>query len=100
MSLNTRNNCRGTLQAFDSTPSLNPEYTDAIMDDLLNSKIADKLILTSRSFHCLRNYRVIYLRDLIKLTEVEVLHIPNLGKKCLGEISLELSKLGLSLKGS
>ena len=38
------------LQAFGSTPSLNTEYEVAIMDDLLNSKIADKLELSSRSF--------------------------------------------------
>ena len=40
------------LQAFNSTPSVNSQHIQAVayMDNLLNSKIDDKLDLTPRSF--------------------------------------------------
>ena len=86
------------LQAFNSTPFLNPQYIQTDADDLLNSKIANKLELSTRCINSLRNDNCISLRDLTNLTETDVLRMPYLGRKSLEEITEKLSELGLSLK--
>ena len=86
------------LQAFNSTPFLNPQYIQTEMDDLLNSKITDKLVLSTQCSNCLRNSGCITIQDLINSTKTDLLRIPYLGEKSLNDITEQLSKLGLNLK--
>jgi DNA-directed RNA polymerase subunit alpha len=51
-----------------------------------------------RTRNCLMNNDIIYLDDLIKQSEYDLLLIPNLGRVCLDEIKEVLATMGLHLK--
>lgn len=53
--------------------------------------------LTVRSQNCLESEDIILIRDLVQKTEVNLLKIPNLGRKSLIEIIEALSSKGLTL---
>ena len=57
----------------------------------------DDLELTVRSANCLKAESILYIRDLVQRTEVELLKTPNLGKKSLTEIKDVLASHDLSL---
>ena len=57
----------------------------------------DELELTVRSANCLKSESILYIGDLVILSEAELLKAPNLGKKSLNEIKDILSSRGLSL---
>jgi Bacterial RNA polymerase, alpha chain C terminal domain len=57
----------------------------------------DDLEITVRSANCLKAESIYYIGDLVRLTEMELLKTPNLGKKSLTEIKAALSARGLSL---
>ena len=79
---------RGALvHVGDGTTMLNPK---------LLSKIVD-LDLSTGALRILRNQNMIYVGDLVQLTEAELLRIPELGRKRLGEIKATLNVLGLTL---
>jgi DNA-directed RNA polymerase alpha subunit len=50
-----------------------------------------------RTRNCLANDNIIYLGDLIKQSEYDLLLIPNLGHVCLNEIKEVLATMGLQL---
>lgn len=58
----------------------------------------EKLNLSTRSCKALYGAKIRYLYQIAKLTEKDIMKIPNLGKKCLTEIKTVLSKYNLSLK--
>jgi len=60
-------------------------------------KPIESLNLTVRSTNCLKSENIHYIGDLIKKTEIELLKMPNLGKKSLMEIKNILSTKGLKL---
>jgi DNA-directed RNA polymerase subunit alpha len=62
----------------------------------LLSKIED-LELSVRSMNCLKNDNIVYIGDLVKKTEGEMLRTPNFGRKSLNEIKEVLSQMGLYL---
>lgn len=62
----------------------------------LNKKVED-LELSVRSMNCLRNDNIVYIGDLVKKTEGEMLRTPNFGRKSLNEIKEVLAQMGLSL---
>jgi DNA-directed RNA polymerase subunit alpha len=59
-------------------------------------KRVNELDLSVRSANCLEADGVVYIGDLIKRTEQEMLSTPNFGRKSLNEIKAVLSKMGLS----
>lgn len=58
----------------------------------------ENLNLSTRTYKSVRGKGIEYLYQIAKLTEREIMAIPNFGKKCLTEIKTVLSKYGLSLR--
>lgn len=56
-----------------------------------------ELELSVRSVNCLQNDNIIYIGDLVKKTEGDMLRTPNFGRKSLNEIKEILGDLGLHL---
>jgi DNA-directed RNA polymerase subunit alpha len=59
-------------------------------------KVED-LELSVRSMNCLKNDNIVYIGDLVRKTENEMLRTPNFGRKSLNEIKEVLSQMGLYL---
>jgi DNA-directed RNA polymerase subunit alpha len=57
----------------------------------------DELELSVRSANCLKNDNIIYIGDLVRKTEQEMLRTPNFGRKSLNEIKEVLQTMGLHL---
>ena len=57
----------------------------------------DELELSVRSANCLKNENIVYIGDLVKKTEGEMLKTPNFGRKSLNEIKEILTQMGLHL---
>jgi DNA-directed RNA polymerase alpha subunit len=60
-------------------------------------KRVDELGLTARSRNALSVDGVIYVGDLMRKTEADLLGVPNLGRVSVAEIKARLKKLGLNL---
>ena len=60
----------------------------------LLKKVSD-IELSVRSANCLQNDNIIYIGDLVRKTEPEMLKTPNFGRKSLNEIKQVLSEMGL-----
>ncbi len=60
-------------------------------------KKTDELELSVRSANCLKNENIVYIGDLVRKREAEMLRTPNYGRKSLNEIKEVLSRLGLHL---
>jgi DNA-directed RNA polymerase subunit alpha len=60
-------------------------------------KKVEDLELSVRSMNCLKNDNIVYIGDLVKKTEGEMLRTPNFGRKSLNEIKEVLSQMGLYL---
>jgi len=58
-------------------------------------KKVDELELSVRSANCLKNDNIVYIGDLVRKTESEMLKTPNFGRKSLNEIKEVLSSMGL-----
>ena len=69
---------------------------DSNIDPILLKPI-DDLELTVRSSNCLRAENIKYLGDLVQYSELQLMKIPNLGKKSLNEIKQILIDNNLSL---
>ena len=55
----------------------------------------DELELSVRSANCLKNDNIVYIGDLVRKTEAEMLKTPNFGRKSLNEIKEVLANMGL-----
>ncbi|MDB2414254.1 DNA-directed RNA polymerase subunit alpha [Rickettsiales bacterium] len=55
----------------------------------------DELELSVRSQNCLKNDNIVYIGDLVRKTEGEMLKTPNFGRKSLNEIKEVLANMGL-----
>ncbi|MDR0968179.1 MAG: DNA-directed RNA polymerase subunit alpha [Holosporaceae bacterium] len=60
-------------------------------------KKVEDLELSVRSMNCLKNDNIIYIGDLVRKSENEMLRTPNFGRKSLNEIKEVLSQMGLCL---
>ena len=58
----------------------------------------DDLVLSVRSYNCLKRAGIDTVEDLIHRTEEDMIKVRNLGRKSLEEVIQKLSALGLSLK--
>lgn len=58
-------------------------------------KKVDELELSVRSANCLKNDNIVYIGDLVRKTEGEMLKTPNFGRKSLNEIKEVLAGMGL-----
>ncbi len=58
-------------------------------------KKVDELELSVRSANCLKNDNIVYIGDLVRKTEGEMLKTPNFGRKSLNEIKEVLASMGL-----
>lgn len=80
--------------------ALAPEGDEAAkkreMDELL-SKSVDMLDLSVRAKNCLDSENITTLRDLVSLTESDLLKVRNFGRTSLKEVKSKLAALGLSL---
>lgn len=59
-------------------------------------KRVDDLELSVRSMNCLKGDNIVYLGDLVRRTEAEMLKTPNFGRKSLNEIKAVLMDYGLT----
>ena len=66
------------------------------MADLL-SKSVDMLDLSVRAKNCLDSENIQTIRELVAMTESDLLKVRNFGKTSLKEVKTKLSALGLSL---
>ena len=60
-------------------------------------KKVEELELSVRSANCLKNDNIIYIGDLVRKSESDMLRTPNFGRKSLNEIKEVLSIMGLHL---
>mgnify|MGYP002784365887 CR=1 FL=1 len=58
-------------------------------------KKVDELELSVRSANCLKNDNIVYIGDLVRKSEAEMLRTPNFGRKSLNEIKEVLASMGL-----
>ena len=65
--------------------------------DLEFLRPVDDLELTVRSANCLKSENILYIGDLVRRTDAELLKAPNLGRKSLNEIKAVLATRGLKL---
>ena len=64
--------------------------------DVLAMRV-DSLDLTVRSLNCLRNQNIVHVRDLIGMSEAELMRWPNMGQRSVQDITEALDRLGLRL---
>ncbi|BDB96228.1 DNA-directed RNA polymerase subunit alpha [Candidatus Hydrogenosomobacter endosymbioticus] len=78
------------------TASSGGDMNKAALLRLLSRKVND-LDLNVRCLNCLKNIDIVYVADLVKHKESDLLKTPNFGRKSLNEIKERLAELGLSL---
>lgn len=59
-------------------------------------KRVDEMELSVRAYNCLVNENILYIADLVKKTEAEMLKLTNFGRKSLNELKDNLKSMGLS----
>lgn len=80
------------FEEVDDTPDITEEEL-SFNPNLL--KKVDELELSVRSANCLKNDNIVYIGDLVRKTEGEMLKTPNFGRKSLNEIKEVLAGMGL-----
>lgn len=71
------------------------EAAQKLNADLLRK--VEELELSVRSANCLKNENIVYIGDLVRKTEAEMLRTPNFGRKSLNEIKEVLQQMNLEL---
>ena len=59
-------------------------------------KRVDEMELSVRAYNCLVNENILYIADLVKKTEADMLKLTNFGRKSLNELKDNLKSMGLS----
>ncbi len=86
------------LQAFinfDDIATIEEEVEDDLPFDKNLLRKVTELELSVRSANCLENENIIYIGDLVRKTEGEMLKTPNFGRKSLNEIKEVLQEMHL-----
>ena len=84
-----------TFISFEEVQEEEAKEEEALKFDRNLLKKVDELELSVRSQNCLKNDNIVYIGDLVKKTEAEMLKTPNFGRKSLNEIKEVLASLGL-----
>jgi RNA polymerase sigma factor (sigma-70 family) len=88
-------------RSFSKNISNSPPENRALLKDRAKDRSPDAriedLLLSVRAVNCLKAMNVTFVRDLINLTENELLHQPNMGRKSVSEIKRKLKRLNLRL---
>ncbi len=82
---------------YDGKNSNNVKFLHDSDIDQVFLRPVDDLELTVRSANCLKAEQIYYIGDLVQKTEVELLKVPNLGKKATTEIKDILASHGLTI---
>lgn len=87
------------LQSFISFEEVQEEVEEEIEEKLSFDrnllKKVDELELSVRSQNCLKNDNIVYIGDLVRKPEAEMLKTPNFGRKSLNEIKDVLTSMNL-----
>lgn len=81
--------------SFEEVEEEKEEEEETLQFDRNLLKKVDELELSVRSQNCLKNDNIIYIGDLVRKTEGEMLKTPNFGRKSLNEIKEVLASMGL-----
>ena len=74
-------------------------FTDEVEDESSEmDKPIEALDLSQRSYNCLKRANIDYVRQLVDLTENDLMNIRNFGVKSVEEVKDKLESMGLSLK--
>ncbi len=84
-----------TFISFEEVAEEEQAQEEALLFDRSLLKKVDELELSVRSQNCLKNDNIIYIGDLVRKSEGEMLKTPNFGRKSLNEIKEVLANLGL-----
>ena len=84
-------------KGVDANQPRNP--LEATADPSVLAKPIEELNLSVRSRRCMERLGVKNLRDLINMTEVQLMSAKNFGMTSLNEIKRKLSEYGLRLRG-
>ncbi len=84
-----------TFISFEEVQEEEEAIEESLTFDRNLLKKVDELELSVRSQNCLKNDNIVYIGDLVKKTEAEMLKTPNFGRKSLNEIKEVLANLGL-----
>jgi len=93
----------GQMKVFEKVFNINPTkwtvQTTSEADSRLEALFdkIEKLNLSSRCFNALAKYNIVYIAQIVLLSESEVKNIPSLGKKSLEEICSVCENLGFPI---
>jgi DNA-directed RNA polymerase subunit alpha len=81
--------------SFEEVQEEKEKEEEALKFDRNLLRKVDELELSVRSQNCLKNDNIVYIGDLVRKTESEMLKTPNFGRKSLNEIKEVLASMGL-----
>lgn len=84
-----------TFISFEEVVEDEEDEEESLSFDRNLLKKVDELELSVRSQNCLKNDNIVYIGDLVRKSEGEMLKTPNFGRKSLNEIKEVLANLGL-----
>lgn len=85
----------GAFISFEEVQEEEIEEVEELSFDRNLLRKVDELELSVRSQNCLKNDNIVYIGDLVRKTEGEMLKTPNFGRKSLNEIKEVLANMGL-----
>lgn len=84
-----------TFISFEEVQDEPEELEEELQFDRNLLRKVDELELSVRSQNCLKNDNIVYIGDLVRKSEGEMLKTPNFGRKSLNEIKEVLASMGL-----
>ena len=93
------NDAEAEIKPVEETPVEEVEVQENEFSQKLDMTIED-LDLSVRSFNCLKRANINTVRDLVAMTEEELIRVRNLGRKSLEEVKKKLSDNELELRPS
>lgn len=82
-----------------NNPVISAEYKKIEQKEKAKQDSIDILNLTARPHNCLKGENIFTISDLLECGLNDLLKLPNMGRKSIKEIQMELASRGLKLKG-